>query len=56
MEKTTVTSFVGGQDAYDAMRYLNRHNIPSYSSPERAINAISKMIWYVKYREAKRKK
>jgi acetyl-CoA synthetase (ADP-forming) len=56
VEKTTVTSFVGGQDAYDAMRYLNRHSIPSYSSPERAINAISKMIWYVKYREAKRKK
>ena len=56
VEKTTVTSFVGGQDTYDAMRYLNRHSIPSYSSPERAINAISKMIWYVKYREAKRKK
>jgi acetyl-CoA synthetase (ADP-forming) len=56
VEKTTVTSFVGGQDTYDVMRYLNRHSIPSYSSPERAINAISKMIWYVKYREAKRKK
>jgi len=56
VEKPTVASFVGGQDTYDAMRYLNRHNIPSYSSPERAVNAVSKMIWYVKYREAKRKK
>lgn len=47
--KTTVASFVGGEDTYEAMRYLNRHSIPSYPSPERAINALSKMIWYREY-------
>jgi len=36
VDKTTVVSFVGGQDTYEAMKYLNRHNIPAYPSPERA--------------------
>lgn len=55
VDKTTVASFVGGEDTYEAMRYFNRHNIPSYPSPERAINALSKMIWYRKYLEKKTK-
>ncbi|MEM4718199.1 MAG: CoA-binding protein [Desulfurococcaceae archaeon] len=54
VEKTTLVSFVGGQDTYDAMTYLNRRNIPSYPSPERAVNALSKMIWYKKYLEKKK--
>lgn len=54
VEKTTLASFVGGQDTYDAMTFLNRHNIPSYPSPERAVNALSKMIWYKKYLEKKK--
>jgi len=48
VNKTTVASFVGGSDTYEAMQYLNRHNIPSYPSPERAVNALSKMLWYKK--------
>jgi acetyl-CoA synthetase (ADP-forming) len=55
VEKTTVASFVGGQDTYEAMRYLNRHGIPAYPSPERGINALAKMIWYKKYRDKKKK-
>jgi acetyl-CoA synthetase (ADP-forming) len=54
VEKTTVASFVGGQDTYEAMRYLNRHGIPAYPSPERGINALAKMIWYKKYRDKKK--
>ncbi|MEM0031445.1 MAG: CoA-binding protein [Desulfurococcaceae archaeon] len=56
VNKTTVISFVGGQDTYDAMKYLNRHNLPSYPSPERAVNALSKMIWYKKFVEHKTRK
>ncbi|MEM1611817.1 MAG: CoA-binding protein [Desulfurococcaceae archaeon] len=55
VEKTTVTSFVGGADTYEAMQYLNRHNIPAYPSPERAINALSKMLWYKEYLDKKAK-
>ena len=55
VNKTTVASLVGGTDTYEAMQYLNRHNIPSYPSPERAINALSKMLWYKKYLEKKAK-
>lgn len=54
--KTILTSFVGGQDTYEAMRYLNRHGIPSYPSPERAVNALGKMIWYSKYIESRKSK
>lgn len=56
VDKTTVVSFVGGQDTYEAMKYLNRHNIPAYPSPERAVNALAKMIWYKKFKEKKKSK
>jgi acetyl-CoA synthetase (ADP-forming) len=56
VNKPTVASFVGGQDTYDAMRYLNRNGIPSYPSPERAINALSKMLWYKRFLEKRTSK
>lgn len=56
VNKPTVASFVGGQDTYDAMRYLNRNGIPSYPSPERAINVLSKMLWYKRFLEKRTSK
>jgi acetyl-CoA synthetase (ADP-forming) alpha subunit (EC 6.2.1.13)/branched-chain acyl-CoA synthetase (ADP-forming) alpha subunit (EC 6.2.1.-) len=56
VDKPTVISFVGGQDTYKAMRYLNRNSIPSYPSPERAINALSKMLWYKRFLEKRTSK
>ncbi|MCY0868000.1 MAG: CoA-binding protein [Desulfurococcus sp.] len=51
IDKTTLAGFVGGEDTYEAIKYLNRHNIPAYPSPERAVHALSKMISYKKYLE-----
>lgn len=47
--KTIVASFIGGEDVYQALRILNRHGIPAYPSPERAVLALSKMMWYARY-------
>lgn len=49
IKKTIVTSFVGGEDAYQAIAYMNRNGIPAYPSPERAMLALGKMIWYRRY-------
>ena len=54
VNKTTLASFIGGEDTYEAMKYLNRHNIPSYPSPERAVHALGTMIRYRRYLEKKR--
>ncbi|AFL66863.1 acetate--CoA ligase alpha subunit [Desulfurococcus amylolyticus] len=54
ISKTTVVGFVGGEDTYEAIKYLNRHDIPAYPSPERAVYALSKMIWYRRYLEARK--
>ncbi|ADG90999.1 acetate--CoA ligase alpha subunit [Thermosphaera aggregans] len=47
--KPIVAGFVGGEDTYEAIRYLNRNGIPAYGAPERAVYALSRMIWYSKY-------
>ncbi|MGC8982349.1 MAG: acetate--CoA ligase family protein [Desulfurococcaceae archaeon] len=49
VEKTTVLSFIGGEDVYEAIRYLNRYGLPTYPSPERAVRALAKMLWYRRY-------
>ncbi|MEM4624019.1 MAG: CoA-binding protein [Thermosphaera sp.] len=47
--KPIVAGFVGGEDTYEAIRLLNRNGIPAYAAPERAVYALSRMIWYAKY-------
>jgi len=54
IDKTTVAGFVGGEDTYEAIKYLNRHNIPAYPSPERAVYSLSRMIWYRRYLESRK--
>ncbi|MEM4542028.1 MAG: CoA-binding protein [Desulfurococcaceae archaeon] len=49
VNKTTVVSFIGGEDVNEAIRILNRHGLPAYPSPERAVYALSKMLWYRRY-------
>lgn len=49
VSKTTVASFIGGEDVHQALRILNRNGIPAYPSPERAVVALSKMLWYSRY-------
>jgi len=44
--KTIVTSFVGGKSVTKAVKYLLEHNIPSFESPEKAIEYLSCMVEY----------
>ncbi|MEM4527826.1 MAG: CoA-binding protein [Desulfurococcaceae archaeon] len=55
VNKPTVVAMVGGKDTYEAIDYLNGHGIPAFPSPERAVNALAKMIWYKRYLEKKKK-
>ncbi|MCC6025108.1 MAG: CoA-binding protein [Desulfurococcaceae archaeon] len=56
VSKTTLAAFIGGVEVYEAMRYLNKHGIPAYPTPEEAIFALSKMLWYRRYLETRLKK
>ncbi len=49
--KPVLVSMIGGEDVYRAMDLLNRHNIPSYPSPERAVSSLAAMLRYRRYRE-----
>ncbi len=49
--KPLLVSMIGGEDVYRAMNLLNRHSIPAYPSPERAVAALSAMLRYRSYRE-----
>lgn len=51
--KPILTAFIGGEDTYQAISYLNRRGIPSYPSPERAMLALGKMLWYKGYLDKK---
>jgi acetyl-CoA synthetase (ADP-forming) len=56
VSKTTVIAFIGGVEVYEAIRYLNRSSIPAYPTPEEAVTALGKMLWYKKYLESRLKK
>ena len=47
---------VGGYDTYEAMSMLNKHGIPAYPSPERAVASLAAMLKYVRYRKKLEKK
>jgi acetyl-CoA synthetase (ADP-forming) len=49
VSKTTVTAWVGGIEVYEAIKYMNKNSIPAYPSPEEALYALSRMLWYKKY-------
>jgi acetyl-CoA synthetase (ADP-forming) len=56
VSKTTVAAFIGGVEVYEAIRYLNRNSIPAYPTPEEAVAALGKMLWYKRYLESRLKK
>ncbi len=47
--KPLVAGFVGGLDTLEAIKILNKNNIPTYPSPERAVSSLSKIIEYRRY-------
>jgi len=49
--KPLVTSFVGGKECDDAMKWLTRASIPSYSTPEQAVKSLSAVYMWNAYKE-----
>ncbi len=49
--KPVLVGMVGGEDVYEAMKILNKNNIPAYPSPERAVSSLAALIKYVEYRK-----
>lgn len=49
--KPILAAFVGGEDVFKAIRYLNKNKIPAYSCPERAVSSLAAMIKYRRFRE-----
>ncbi|MFQ1021649.1 acetate--CoA ligase alpha subunit [Tardisphaera saccharovorans] len=49
--KPMVTSFVGGKECDDAMKWLTRNGIPSYPTPEQAVKALSAVYRWNDYKE-----
>jgi len=49
--KPMVTSFVGGKECDDAMKWLTRAGIPSYSTPEQAVKALAAVYAWNGYKE-----
>ncbi|RRR72056.1 MAG: CoA-binding protein [Candidatus Viridilinea halotolerans] len=45
--KPVVASFMGGYSIGPALETLNRHSIPSYTFPERAVQSLASMYHYV---------
>lgn len=52
-EKPVVAGFVGGRGSSEAVDYLNRHGIPAYDSPEKAVDAMYALLMWGKYRKKK---
>jgi len=49
--KPVVTSFVGGKECDDAMKWLTRQGIPSYPTPEVAVEALSAVYRWNEYKQ-----
>ncbi len=49
-EKPLVAGFVGGRETTDAIDYLNRHGIPAYDSPEKAVEAMYALLLWRRYK------
>lgn len=52
-EKPIVAGFVGGKESSEAIEYLNRHGIPAYDAPEKAVDAMYALMMWRKYRKKK---
>jgi acetyltransferase len=50
-DKPLVAAFLGGDEVEEARRILTSLNIPSYSSPERAVRALRGMVDYAAWRD-----
>ncbi|BEP17221.1 acetate--CoA ligase II subunit alpha [Pyrofollis japonicus] len=50
-QKPLLVAMVGGIETFEAMKILNRKNIPAYPSPERAVSSLAAMLRYTWYRE-----
>jgi acetyl-CoA synthetase (ADP-forming) len=49
--KPMVTSFVGGKECDDSMKWLTRNGIPSYSTPEQAVKALAAVYKWNDYKK-----
>ncbi|MEZ0394437.1 MAG: acetate--CoA ligase alpha subunit [Desulfurococcaceae archaeon] len=49
LSKPVLVAMVGGEDVAQAIRMLNRHGIPAYPSPERAVTSLAKVLEYRRY-------
>ncbi len=50
LNKTVVTSFVGGAQCEDAMRKLEERSVPSYPIPERAVSSLAAYYRWQRYK------
>lgn len=50
-QKPVLTSFMGGYSLGPALELLNKHRIPNYEFPERAVNALAAMARHREWRQ-----
>ncbi len=56
-KKPIVFNFIGGEESKNALDILNKHQIPAYPQPERAVNSLGALYdWWNYTKEEKKKK
>lgn len=54
-KKPVIVSFIGGSRSQTAINLLNEKGIPTYSEPERAMDALGAFYWWVHFMEGEKR-